>query len=177
MRHFDKTFWWDFLMRNFDETFWWDILMKHYDETYRLSLKNFDDLSWPLMTFDDLWYSDDVNGMALWLSLVLKATLLFGGEVEVLFWPDKTQLERNDLGWRHLRLQRGKEGLGEVAPQSCWLVCYKRGYLVCLFLVKVNLISYRPKASRRRPVFDNLTEIAELLWLAVGYRNMQKHLK
>ena len=54
MRHFDETLWWDI---------WWDILME------------FEEIWWSVMTFHDLWYGDDVNGMALlqfWLSLVNK---------------------------------------------------------------------------------------------------------
>ena len=72
MRHFDDTFWFvrdvlrDILryimIQHDDEKLWWDILMA------------LEELWWPVMTFDDLWYGDNVNGMALWqfwLSLVI----------------------------------------------------------------------------------------------------------
>ena len=81
MRHFDETSWWNILMRHFDETFWGgilkdilqDILMRHFNETLWWDiLIAFEELSCPVITYDDLWYGDDVNGIALrqfWLSL------------------------------------------------------------------------------------------------------------
>ena len=63
LRHFDEIFWWDIVMRHMDETHWWDILMGHIDETFVLVFYEF---SGPVMSFKDLWYGDDVDGMALW---------------------------------------------------------------------------------------------------------------
>ena len=45
----------DILMRHFYDTFQQDIFMRHIDGLWR-----------NLMTFDDLWYGDYGNGMALW---------------------------------------------------------------------------------------------------------------
>ena len=45
---------WEMLMRHFDKKFLWDILTRQIDGLWRT-----------LMTFNELWYGDDFNRMAL----------------------------------------------------------------------------------------------------------------
>ena len=64
MRHFDEIFWWDIPKRHSDETLGWNILMTHIDKTHWWETwMAFEKLWWHLMTLDDLWYGNDVNGM------------------------------------------------------------------------------------------------------------------
>ena len=65
MKYFDKTFKEDILMKIFDETFWGNILghilMKRFGDIFWWDiLMKYFELYWPFMTFDDLWYGDDI---------------------------------------------------------------------------------------------------------------------
>ena len=54
-------------MKLIDVTHWWNTLMRNLYGHWKLW--------WPVLAFQDLWYGEDVNGMALWqfwLSLVAK---------------------------------------------------------------------------------------------------------
>ena len=117
MRHFDQTFWWELILyiliiylhetfsyQHFDDTFCRDTSMRHIDETPCCEISiAFEKLWLPVMTFDNLWYGDDVHGMALWqfwLSLVFNRP---GVARTVLQTPPPLIKTLNDYSWKYLQ--------------------------------------------------------------------------
>ena len=101
-------------MGHIDETHWWEIVMafqKHW---------------LPVMTFDDHWYDDDVNGMALcqfWLSLVILmlTSILVTNDDQIYFPPTLMPV------WRYI-----KGGIKYLQHNTCFSQCDVSNFQVTL---------------------------------------------